>query len=304
VHLRASGAVLCQVALPGDARAPDAPRPTTLRALPASVDRADRWRLGPTADQAPIGIGGDDARELVVSLERSLLVAGPPGSGRTNALAVVAACGSAAGRRVVVVSPDRTGQGAGADRSGPDGAGFIRAGFVGAALVGGGFVEGGSDEAHRADAVRLDPSNLSDWLHEIHSREADSPEPATLLVVDDIDDLERDDPDLGELLARLVLQGAVQVAASSSAAAALGAYRGVLPAMMRCGQRLVLEASDAASADLVGPGSGWLTDHHRRPGRGVLVAGRVRDPVQVYRLPPGFLPDVVPGSARPAAPGC
>lgn len=79
--------------------------PFRLRALPDEVAVTD-LDAAPGVE-VPVGVGGDDAR--VVGLSRAqcrrLLVAGPPGSGRSTALAVLARQLDRPSRRVVVLAP-------------------------------------------------------------------------------------------------------------------------------------------------------------------------------------------------------
>lgn len=181
----------------------------------------------------PIGVGGDDASEVVVDTSRPLLVAGPPGSGRTTALAVMAAGLRAAGARVV-------------------------------RLV---------DGHDRPPALLIDiPVVAPDGV----------PDDAVVLV-DDLDELERASPSGADVVERLARdrRGARVVAATTAQAA--GAFRGPHAAMVRACQVLVLDAHDPACADLVGHAAPWLVDPRERPpGRGVLVVDRRAVPVQVY----------------------
>ena len=43
---------------------------------------------------------------------------------------------------------------------------------------------------------------------------------------------------------------------------------------------------ERSSAELVGPGAGWLADPSSPAGRGVVVRGRETTPVQTYRWVP------------------
>ncbi|MDO8119946.1 FtsK/SpoIIIE domain-containing protein [Isoptericola sp. b490] len=107
--VRESDGAVCHVAVPvaGPARAAgppaDLPRsaPLRLAPLPRHVDGLGPWR---GAWGAPLGRGGDDARELVADLGRGLLVCGPARSGRSAALARLAA-GAPQGVDVLVAAP-------------------------------------------------------------------------------------------------------------------------------------------------------------------------------------------------------
>ena len=100
----------------------------------------------------------------------------------------------------------------------------------------------------------------------------------TVLLVDDLDDLERAHPGLAELL-----PPTVSLVASVTAASAAQAFRGPVATLVRRRRVLVLDVHDHASAELVGPRAAWCVDPSRRPaGRGVLVTGRDVAVVQVY----------------------
>jgi S-DNA-T family DNA segregation ATPase FtsK/SpoIIIE len=196
--------------------------------LPA---RPDACLPGPTV---ALGPGGDDGRAVRIDLALGLLVAGPPGSGRSTALAVIAH-------------------------------GLVQAGLPVVRLV-----DRGADPL---PGVRdLGPGDLvaaTDLL-------ADH----TVLLVDDLDDLERTHPDL-------VLPPTTRLVAAVTSASATHAFRGAVPALLRRRRVLVLDAHDPASAELVGPRAAWCVDPLRRPaGRGVLVRGREAVVVQVYSPTP------------------
>jgi len=162
-----------------------------------------------------------------VDASRGLLIAGPRGSGRSTALAVVGRGLARAGHRVLLVT----------------------SGEASPVLDG---------------IARTTPSEASGLVDEV------------TLLVDDLDELENEHPDIvGPLGGRLV--------ATSTAQSAAGAYRGALPGLVRGRRLLVLDLHDAASAELVGPRSRWLVDPGHRPvGRGALVIGRAVTPLQVY----------------------
>ncbi|MEZ0449808.1 FtsK/SpoIIIE domain-containing protein, partial [Cellulomonas sp. ICMP 17802] len=240
VHLHASGAVLCQVALPGELgdpeREPASAPPVRVRPLP---DRADlpgdsRARTDPLA--VPLGRGGDDAGILWVDLAHGLLVAGPPGSGRSTALEVVAVA-------------------------------LVRAGCAPLRLV---------DPAAGAPGLPGVRDVTVDDLDAACRRATGPP----VLLVDDLDDLERSHPSLGGLLGSVPTGSVVAAVTSASAAQA---FRGAVPVLLRRRRTLVLDVHDPASAELVGPRAAWSEDPRRRPpGRGVLLQGRDAAVVQVY----------------------
>ncbi|WP_158580739.1 FtsK/SpoIIIE domain-containing protein [Cellulomonas rhizosphaerae] len=236
VHLDGERAALCQVALPSadQARKPTV-APVRLRPLPAVARPPGAPRRPATLAAVPLGIGGESAGEVLVDLGRGLLVAGPPGSGRTSTLVVIASGALVAGAHALTTS------------TGPWPPGV----------------------------ERIDPRLLRSWSP------AHGPPP--VLLVDDLDELERDDPSLVDRMAELVTSGTALVVATADGHAAAGAYRGALAALVRRRAMVVLDPLDAASADLVGPSAGWLADPVSPAGRGVVVRGRQGVPVQVYR---------------------
>ncbi|MBO3083815.1 FtsK/SpoIIIE domain-containing protein [Cellulomonas fengjieae] len=245
VHVHAAGAELCQVVLPERAAAPRhgpraAPAPLLVRPLPERSDLPAHLPAGGLL-RVPLGQGGDDAETVWADLTEGLLVAGPPGSGRSTALRVVAQGLVRAGVGVVRLTGTGTAPLPGVRDVGPDD-------VVAACQAGGG------DPA----AVRA---------------------PAAVLLVDDLDDLERAHPELTALLAS---SSATLVAAVTSGSAA-HAFRGPVAAMLRRRRLLVLDVHDPASAELVGPTAAWHVDPRSRPaGRGVLLHGRAAVVVQVY----------------------
>ncbi|GIG22888.1 hypothetical protein Cch01nite_36120 [Cellulomonas chitinilytica] len=264
IHVGPAGAVVCQVALPATTvpRAPRRPPGTTVRveALPRRATRpAERHAPAgempggempggelpgaggvPAAGGVPLGVGGDDASPVRVDVDPGLLVAGPPGSGRSTTLGVVAD-------------------------------GLVRAGVPVVRLV----------DLACGPVVAL-PGVVDVDVSRGDARSVlDGPGRRTVLV-DDLDDLERAYPDLVDAWARWSGAGCVFVAATTSSAA-VGAYRGLVPTLLRLRRAVVLDVHDAASAELVGGRAAWLADPADRPaGRGVLVVGRTATPVQVY----------------------
>lgn len=107
VHLGPEGAASCQVARPGTRPLPGPaadPGPR-LMPLPRQVSAADVPALPglPGAAEVPVGLGGDTAEPVGVDVGDGLLVVGPPGSGRTTALAVLALALRARGWEVLEV---------------------------------------------------------------------------------------------------------------------------------------------------------------------------------------------------------
>jgi len=99
-----------------------------------------------------------------------------------------------------------------------------------------------------------------------------------VLLVDDLDDLQRAHPGLDELI-----PPTVSLVAGVTSSSAAQAFRGTVATLVRRRRVLVLDAHDHASAELVGPRAAWCVDPSRRPaGRGVLLTGRAAIVVQVY----------------------
>ncbi|MET0789695.1 MAG: FtsK/SpoIIIE domain-containing protein [Cellulomonas sp.] len=278
VHVHAAGAELCQVALPDDpgdagrggrpreldaggrvtSRATGGPRrlvgervdgpaerPAGLvlvRALPDRADLPDALSARPATLEVPLGPGGDDAGVVWVDLAHGLLVAGPPGSGRSTALEVLARTLVRSGR-----SPLR-------------------------------LLDPSVEDVPAIPGVRdVGPADLLDAC-----RAATTP---PVVLVDDLDDLERVHPSLGDVLAST---GSGSLVGAVTSTSALHALRGAVPVLLRRRRVLVLDVHDPASAELVGPRAAWSVDPRRRPpGRGVLLRGRDALVVQVYRSTPG-----------------
>ncbi|MBD7919701.1 hypothetical protein H9657_15630 [Cellulomonas sp. Sa3CUA2] len=262
------GALVCQVVLP----APAADRPTT---APGDHVRA-ALRLGvvpelatppsgpiPAGGWIPLGVGGDGPGPVEVDPGRPLVVTGAPGTGRTTALRTLAHGWAATGHDVLVVTP-----------------------AAGPARV-------GDDWAGRA----VPPSDALAHLDRAARRSPGRPGP-TALLVDDVDLLERDAPEVAERVGRLLepaSHGIRVVALSTTSEHAAAGWRGPVATALRARQLLVLDAHGPAAADLLGPGSALHADPRARPaGRGVLRRDRELVRVQVHRTP---APRPVPGVA-------
>jgi len=234
------------------------PLPAPTSRPPGAHQDLDRW--------IPLGVGGDGPGPVAVDRARPLVVAGPPGSGRSSALRTVALAWAAAGRHVLVLtsaaraSPGRRPDGDGLTHVGPD----------------------------DVDAV-LDLLDGQDG-HDGHGTGR------SVLLVDDADQLERTAPQVAERLEgtwrRASGPGPVVALATTTEHAAAG-FRGPVAAALRSRQVLVLDPHGPAAADLLGPGAALHVDPWRRPpGRGVLRRDRTLVRVQVHD----------PGTgARPAA---
>jgi S-DNA-T family DNA segregation ATPase FtsK/SpoIIIE len=264
------GAVEVHVALPAADRSPAAQLsavaataarwspasihpPLRLVPLPASVARAGLARPVATEGLAvPLGLAGDQAAPVAVQLAADpvLLVAGPPGSGRTSTLATIGLGAAQAGARVLALASDRSPLAA-ALRDCPD-----------AQLLPGDDPE----ELSR----RLDPAARSD-----------ASRPCVLLV----DDVERlDSSPLEPALLALLDQASsgaapLAVVAAGNADALATAFRGLAPALRRHRAGLLLRPSGGLEADLLGTRVPRLDA--APPGRGVLVLGGRTSVVQV-----------------------
>lgn len=254
VHLHDGPPALCQLALPEplprDASARPAlsgDAPARVLPLPARVHRPEpaggRQGLAPAHPHVAIGVGGDTAAEVALDLEVPRLVVGPPGSGRTTALDAIAAGASRAGVVVVRLAP---------------------------ALAG----LAPADDAPEHDAYGVRTSSADGAAAVLAAR------PDALLLVDDLDELERTDDSVAALVASRRRRLAV---ATTAQVAAIGGHRGSIASLLRARRLLVLAPHDGASAELIGPRAAWLADPRGcPPGRGALVDGRTVVPLQVY----------------------
>ncbi|MGZ4549109.1 MAG: FtsK/SpoIIIE domain-containing protein [Blastococcus sp.] len=233
----------CQVALPRQLPARTAPpergAATALRIvelppdphlpLPGPVPEGD---ASTGCLRLPLGPGGDEGRVLTVDLLRTggLLVAGPPGSGRSAALDAFARHLLATGVPVL-----RIGRAAG------------------------GHAETGSPLVDPAWAEPGDPGAVSDWLEHLGGSPA-------VVIADDVG-APADAPAVGRLPAPGPASGVALVAAAS--AGQLSAHFQGAVAALRRGRSGVLLCPAPGDADLlsvrlprtplpVRPGSGWL----------------------------------------------
>ena len=247
VLIGADGAVECQVALVDEAAPVSGRRPgplgrhvrirtgvamglepVRLRPIPVHVPWAALATDG--ASGAAVGLGGDDAATVRLDTSRGALVVGSPGSGRSNALEVIAVGLVRAGRRVAAVAPP----------------GALRA------------VPGLRWSVDHADIPAL--------LDELEA----CPGPVDLVVddLDDLDqarplDVER----LARVVAPDATCD-VRLIASARTARAATAYREPL-ARLRAGRRgLVLDPHEPGSADVFGRSLEWVIDPTRPHARG------------------------------------
>ncbi|MBT0772306.1 hypothetical protein KIH74_25400 [Kineosporia sp. J2-2] len=99
-------------ALLRDAMLPDSRRPVQIAALPSQLSFTDAFALWPKSEQKAmrglLGLGGGGSTPLTLDFSgraHSFVVAGPPGSGRSNVLASLGISLLATGTRLVVLTP-------------------------------------------------------------------------------------------------------------------------------------------------------------------------------------------------------
>ncbi|MCM3884405.1 FtsK/SpoIIIE domain-containing protein [Frankia sp. R82] len=112
---QAQAAALRQIAVRAAARDRELSaerRPAPVAALPGALTFADAIARVPETDRRPLrallGLGGDEAAPLLLDFAgraHTFLVAGPPGSGRSNTLATLAVSLLAGGTSLVVLTP-------------------------------------------------------------------------------------------------------------------------------------------------------------------------------------------------------
>lgn len=297
VWLGSGDPVLCQVALP--TQSPPGPRsrpgPFRLLALPdrvESVDLADPGTAvddqdppsavpsaaargsstaatGRSADLAvalrvPVGAGGDAADTVALDVSHGALVVGPPGSGRTSALTVLARHVARSGRlRAVVARDDVLAAAAGpatsaVRRYSPADVGAL----LDAIAPGGGTVAAGGGTIAAGG----------------HGGRPGAP---GVVVVDDLDVLVQLCALEGERLAAACRDGLVLLASATTGGAA-AALRGPLADLRGVRAGVVLAPGERGSGDVFGHGVELLAEPGRpRPGRGVLVQGARLTPVQL-----------------------
>lgn len=276
VLLAGTAAVRCHIAMPADpdpwaagsavASGPAAdtvrpgPPPTRLAPLPDRVT----WRAAPQAEAAAgapvpaggahgghlavVGLGGDDAGPVTVAARPGVLVVGPPASGRSTALATLAADLTAAGARVAVVAP-----------SGPLRATATRLGLPAWSGAAGALAL--VREPAGLDALVVDDLDLlaraspelddalAAWVHAAEAGDAAVP----------------------------------AVLASCRTDRAAAAYRGGCAALRGAATIVVLAPAEPGSAEVAGIDLAAVTDpvRPRHAGRGAVVARGRATPVQV-----------------------
>lgn len=260
--------------------------PLRVAALPAHVppDGTATVTLRDPSAGLPLGVGGDDGGPVHAGAGDPLVVAGPPGSGRTTALRVVARAWSAAGHRVLRVA-------AGGARDDEPGAPWR--------TVDPADLRADDRDTHRpVEAVppaggpaprHGHPAAIDAGPGRAGGSAGAGTGDLTVVVVDDADELDRAAPAAAELVDDLLRGGAPRVVAlATTTAYAAGAFRGPVPTALRSRHVLVLDPHDADAAALLGPSAALHADPaHRVPGRGVLRTGRTLVRVQVHAdVPP------------------
>jgi S-DNA-T family DNA segregation ATPase FtsK/SpoIIIE len=258
VLIGSDGAVECQVALvdetaPGSGRRGRhvqmrtgvalGPGPVRLRPIPVHVPWAALATDG--ASGAAVGLGGDDAATVHLDTSRGALVVGSPGSGRSNALEVIAMALVRAGRRVAVVAP----------------AGTLR------------------------DVPGLRWSVDHDGLRALLDELDACTDPVDLVVddLDDLDQARPLDVEMLTRIVAPDATRDVRLIASARTARAATAYREPF-ARLRAGRRgLVLDPHEPGSSDVFGRTLEWVLDPARphARGRGALHDDRQVVAVQV-----------------------
>ncbi|MBB2922867.1 FtsK/SpoIIIE domain-containing protein [Cellulomonas cellasea] len=273
VHVGPEGAVLCQVALtdgPPRTSRGAGHQPLRLAPVPARVtlDAPGAVHVdGPAADRVALGRGGDAAEVLSLDVRRGALVVGPPGSGRTTALAVVAAALVGVGRDVAVVADD-------APLTAVPGVRWSAGSRDLADLLG--HLEGATGpvdvvvddlDALESSAPHL-VERLVGWLERARAAHHAGLRPG------------HPTPAGGTPVPRAP---GSRVVASSSTARAATAYREPLASLRHARSGIVLQPHEPGSADVFGTAVEWALDpaQPHLAGRGVVVTGRDAVPLQV-----------------------
>jgi S-DNA-T family DNA segregation ATPase FtsK/SpoIIIE len=227
--------------------------PLRVEPLPSRVDVGDveaaAKAIEPGAGWALVGVGGDELLPVGIDLDLdgpAFVVAGPPGSGRSTALATIGRWALGRGRPVVIV----------AHRRSP-----LRA------------------LAHDAGAVAaLGPGDAFEL------EQALSGHPEALVVADDAETLHDtavERPLLG--LLRADAEGTASLVLAGSAQEMAGKFRGLTVEARRTRTGLLLGALSPVDGDLLGVRV--TSCDAAPPGRGVLVVRGRPTPVQVARSP-------------------
>ncbi len=310
--------LVCQVALPpivarGRARRPAPPRRGAFRLhpLPDDVDSVDLDVAGhapgggyPSSAavvaepdsravaEVAVGRGGDDGRTLWMDVGRGALVVGPPGSGRTSTLALLARHAAATGRLRAVVTRDDALAGAVMAAHGRTTRTTNRTRSASRTAVGraSGKSDSNSNENGNGAIVvrRYTPTDVARLLDTLEAGQGAATFPSGaaargVVVVDDLDVLTQLCVLEADRLAALCRDGLVLLASATTGAAA-SALRGPLADLRGARSGIVLAPRERGSAEVFGHGLEWLAEPGRpRPGRGVLVQGARLAPLQVAR---------------------
>ncbi|MFS0704569.1 AAA family ATPase [Cellulomonas sp. 179-A 9B4 NHS] len=276
----AGPARVCQVVLPPPDRAGDDATPGDGTAVPGAPVRVARLpdhapppaptRAADGAVVVPLGVGGDDGGPVHADASRPLVVAGPPGSGRTTALLAVARAWAAAGHHVLRLAP----------------------------------ASAREDDGEDAPWTTVGPG--------VPPTPPDG-DASTVLVVDDVDELERTAPRAADAVDDLLHAPRPRVVAlATTSAHAAGAFRGPVATALRSRLVVVLDPHDGDATALLGPGAALHGDPAcRLPGRGVLRRDRALRRVQVHAAGPADRatigrtaePVAEPGAEPVAGPG-
>lgn len=216
--------------------------PWTVRPLPAVVTPAD---LGsPCPGELSMGLGGDAASPMTIDLDvdaRRWLVAGPPRSGRSTALALVARQLACSGRPVAVMTTRRS------PLTGLNGIPGLR--------------QLGAGDVDAFVALRREHLDLN-------------------IIVDDAEGLSGTPMEAALLEAATLVDSAGGViVAAADLQRAIGLFRGLVPEVARDGCGVLLSPGSAGDGDLLR--ARVEVPRERRPGLGVLVRHGTAAPIQI-----------------------
>lgn len=234
-------------------------RPFPVSVLPTSAGFAEIFARWPTAERKPllglIGIGGSKLAPLIVDFSgraHCFLIAGPSGSGRSNALATLAISLLAGGTRLVVITPRES---------------MLRK-------------LASHASAHLVTGPQPDPQELAALLAPGH--------PPTVLLIDDIDMLGLGSP-ADPVLREVVSVGrdrGIGIAFAGSAETIGSAMGGWLGEAKRSRQGVLLAPQSAMEGDLLGVRMvGSQSRVPVRPGRGYTTLGSAHGTLQTIVIP-------------------
>lgn len=216
--------------------------PWTVRPLPAVVTPGDLGSPGP--GELALGLGGDAASPMTIELDidgRRWLVAGPPRSGRSTALALVARQLACSGRPVAVMTTRRS------PLTGLNGIPGLR--------------QLGAGDVDAFVALRRQHLDLG-------------------IIVDDAEGLSGTPMEAALLEAATLVDSAGGViVAAADLQRAIGLFRGLVPEVARDGCGVLLSPGSAGDGDLLR--ARVDVPRERRPGLGVLVRQGTATPIQI-----------------------